>query len=468
MNSLKIFITLLIIFIFSSKASAAVIIYPKSENTTIDADVTFFVGNEDINNTLRINSEPVELHSSGGFFYPVNLKYGENIFNIDNGVETKVYTIFRPENKKQHEKYVVERFNAPQIYEVSKDNVPLRSIPYDGGINRLQHFDKGVLLSVVGDYKQFYKVQLARDDFAWIDKSYVKQSVDNDYKPAQINSYTYEENDKYKTYKIKLNKKVPYILTERIAYDLVKNQYESKTVGLDLVIYNIENLPEHKYELYIPKKDKLFGYKSYYTNDNELVIQIKNTPSVDNKSPLKDKTITIDPGHGGSEIGAVGCLGDYEKNINLKIALRLKDYLQQAGANVVMTRNDDSYVSLSDRVEISQNNNSDIFISIHNNALGDSEAKSNRSGASAYYFYPQSKELASTMLKVLTKELSMNDDKLRQRSFAVVRNTQSPSILLEIGYMIKPTDNAKLIRSDFQDKAAKAIYDGLEKYLNDL
>lgn len=466
-----IIVALLILLSYSTTvADAAVIVYPKSKKATIDSDVTFFVGSENPEYTLKINSDKVDVHSSGGFFYPVSLNPGENVFNIDNGVDKPlVYTIYRPANDPSEvSPYKILRYDKQAIYTTLKDNVPLRSFPYDGGINRLQHFDKDIPFSVIGEYKQFYKVQLARDDYAWISKIYLKKVSDYDYSPAKIINFSYEENAKKKIYKFKLDKKVPYILSERTAYDYKNKKFTLKTEGLDLVIYNIYGLPENKFELYINKPENLFGYKSYYTVDNELVIEVKNTPNIDNSSPFKGLTITVDPGHGGKEVGAVGCLGDYEKNINLGIALKLKESLEDAGARVIMTRSDDTYVSLQDRVNISQNNNSDIFISIHNNALGDSDARSNRSGSSVYYFYPQSKELAQKMLESLTGKLAMNNDQLRQKSFAVIRNTESLSILLEIGYMIKPDDNARLMKKEFQEEAAMAILHGLENYLNDL
>ena len=234
------------------------------------------------------------------------------------------------------------------------------------------------------------------------------------------------------------------------------------------VVYNVSGFPENKFEFHINRTGKAFGYNTYYKNESELVIEVKNFPKIDSEKSLSNIKITIDPGHGGNEFGAIGCLGDKEKDVNLSISQKLKEKLENAGAKVVMTRMDDTAVSLTKRVEISQNNKADVFISIHNNALPDSAAKSNRNGSSVYYFYPQSKELADRILDTLTCELCMNNDKVRQESFAVIRNTESPAVLIELGYMINPEDNAKLIDCDFQEKAADAILHGLENYFNEV
>ena len=130
-----------------------------------------------------------------------------------------------------------------------------------------------------------------------------------------------------------------------------------------------------------------------------------------------------------------------------------------------MTREDDSFVGLNDRVEIANKNNAQIFISIHNNALPDSAAHLKSTGSETYYFYPQSKELAKDVVEALAKETGFKNNGAKAQSFAVVRNTNCPAILIEVGYIINPEDNAKLIDKNYQNKIAEAILHGLENYL---
>ena len=154
-----------------------------------------------------------------------------------------------------------------------------------------------------------------------------------------------------------------------------------------------------------------------------------------------------------------------EKDVNLEISKILKEKLETNGANVIMTREDDSFVGLNDRVEIANRNNAQIFISIHNNALPDSAAHLKSTGSETYYFYPQSKELAKDVVEALAKETGFKNNGAKAQSFAVVRNTNCPAILVEVGYIINPEDNAKLIDKDYQNKIAEAILHGLENYL---
>lgn len=454
----------------SQTANSVEIIYPQEENVTINADSTFFTGHEKPEKKLTINSNEVKLSRQGGFFYPVNLELGQNKFIIDNGTEQKTYIINREEIKPYVAPDKITYFETPQTVATIKDNVPLRSFPYDGGITRLQHFDKGMPLNIIGEYQNFYLVQLARDDYAWIDKYFVASINGYNNSPVKVEGFVYEETPQGRIFTIKVNKKVPYILSESIIYKTDKrmSHFIRTNDGLDLTVYNVKNYPENKYEIHINKTGFSTGYKSYYKNNHELVIEIKDTKIAQTKNlPLKGLNITLDAGHGGKELGAVGCLGNYEKDINLQIALKLKKYLENAGANVFMTRTEDKDVSLNDRVEFSKKHNSDIFLSIHNDSLGNGSKITNPTGSTGYVYYPQASELAQDILSELNKKTGLKNNGVNEASFAVVRNTESLSVLLEVGYMISPKDIENLTNEEFQETTAKAIFNGMEKYIND-
>jgi N-acetylmuramoyl-L-alanine amidase len=314
----------------------------------------------------------------------------------------------------------------------------------------LQHLPFGTEIIAIGEERGFYRVKLGRDGFGFISKDSAQKSDSSSMSYANIQYTTHKSNKDEKLIEISLDKKVPYTVSDNNS-------------GLDIVLYNIDNHLYEKYEDHI--EGKPFGYASYYNNDGTLVISMKNFPKVNPQYPLKNIKITIDSGHGGSENGAIGCLGDKEKDINFEIAKNLRSKLEKAGAKVLMTREDDSDVGLNERVEKSNYFDADIFLSIHNNALPDSAADRDATGTETYYFYPQSKELANILAKSVADKTGFKNGGARGKSLAVVRNTQSIAVLLEVGYMINPDDNSKLINKDFQNKITDGIIDGLERYL---
>ena len=131
-----------------------------------------------------------------------------------------------------------------------------------------------------------------------------------------------------------------------------------------------------------------------------------------------------------------------------------------------MTRNGDNYVSLKDRVEIANYGDAVVFLSIHGNALPDGSNPNEHRGTSIYYYHNQAKPLADIIMDTIVSEIGVPNDKVRQGSLAVVRNTNALSLLVEVSYLINPEDNANLVNPEFQKQYAKAIADSLEKYFS--
>ncbi|MCM3760932.1 N-acetylmuramoyl-L-alanine amidase [Alkalihalobacillus oceani] len=203
------------------------------------------------------------------------------------------------------------------------------------------------------------------------------------------------------------------------------------------------------------------GYQAAVSHmTGELIINV--TPKVAGK-PLSGKKIVIDPGHGGSDPGAVAN-GLQEKEIVLDVALRTERLLREAGANVIMTRDKDVYPSLSDRVKVANDINADVFISIHANAAGSAAAKGTETYWHATYAAANSEKLAHVIHKRLIANLGTTDRGVKQGNFQVIRETRMPSVLLELGFMTNPSDAELLKKDSFRQSSAQAIYEGLLDY----
>lgn len=177
--------------------------------------------------------------------------------------------------------------------------------------------------------------------------------------------------------------------------------------------------------------------------------------------PLEGFTLVLDAGHGGHDAGAQR--GDVqEKDMTLAIINQLKKRLEKQGAHITMTRSDDTFVSLEDRVRVTNSVQPSAFVSVHINAL---ESTSDIHGIETYYQTEQSKPLAQSIHQSLVTLLNVPDRGVRKARFYVINHTQVPAILAEVGYISNKDERDKLISSDYQAKVADALAEGVILYL---
>lgn len=443
----------LILLFLGIKANALDVVYPKKTPVTINSASTFFIGSANPSDKLLINALEVPISKIGAFAQAVILEIGENNFTLKSGEDELNFKIIRPEIKKS-------TYTPPSLIEyppmdsffVSRDNAPLRTTPINSGINRLTHLPEGMRLTINGEKGDFYRVYLNSSTIGWIDKSNVIQKeVEENISPLELKNFKLKETDEYCIYEANFEGSTPFVIKE-------------DDNGLTLQLFNIKDEPDNTFCREIPVK-KLFGYDAYF-NNHKFILKVRKFPDRKNEE-LKNLKIIIDAGHGGAELGAIGCCGDKEKDINLAISKELEKELNSRGATIVMTRTDDTYVSLQDRVDLAKEKDGAILISLHANALPDGKDPMKIRGTSVYYYHNQAKALAHNVLCQMIKQLKTENDKVRQGSLALVRPTASVSILIEVAYMINPDDYALLLDKDFQQKCAKSIADGIERYLKE-
>ncbi|MCM3797737.1 N-acetylmuramoyl-L-alanine amidase [Caldibacillus thermoamylovorans] len=194
------------------------------------------------------------------------------------------------------------------------------------------------------------------------------------------------------------------------------------------------------------------------------------------------RTIFLDAGHGGSDPGAAA--GGYlEKNINFAVTQKVRSILVNRGYNVMMTRENDTYIGLYDRAGMANQADADVFVSIHTNSAG---SGSSVNGIETYYYkydpaYPskinsamhndpervsKSISLAKIIQNKLVSYTGATNRGSDGASFAVIRETKMPSILVELGFITNSTERQNLVSESYQNKLAQAIADGIIEYLN--
>lgn len=175
--------------------------------------------------------------------------------------------------------------------------------------------------------------------------------------------------------------------------------------------------------------------------------------------PLTGYNIVIDPGHGGKDPGAVA--GDiYEKDLASQTADNVAQTLRDKGATVISTRTGDYYVSLDDRVRISQEYNTHAFVSLHYDAFPVNFIH----GVSTYFHSTADRALADAMQPALSSGLQLHNRGVMQGNYRVLRNNPAPSVILELGFMSNPNDLAIIQTEDYHNSVADAVADGLKNY----
>lgn len=204
------------------------------------------------------------------------------------------------------------------------------------------------------------------------------------------------------------------------------------------------------------------------TTDNETTSEVTNT--------LQNKVIIVDPGHGGFDPGKPGVNGEDEKNLNLKIGLLLRDYLQSAGAVVIMTRTTDNDTDGTEgrhknsdmraRKRIAEGG--DILVSVHQNSFTQPSVH----GAQVFYNAKstEGKKLAE-YIQASIKQYADLDNRRTAKSntnYYVLKATQIPAVIIECGFLTNPEEEQKLNNPEYQDKMALSIYLGVKQYFENL
>ncbi|ACJ33108.1 N-acetylmuramoyl-L-alanine amidase [Anoxybacillus flavithermus WK1] len=192
----------------------------------------------------------------------------------------------------------------------------------------------------------------------------------------------------------------------------------------------------------------------------EWVVQVSNQPSPSQPQSLVGKTIVIDAGHGGKDYGTTGVNGTIEKMLTLQTALLLSEKLKQTGANVILTREDDRFLSLSERVQIAGKNKADAFVSIHY----DSALNRTASGLTVYYYKQIDRSLADALFDPLSRLTGIQQRGVRSGNYHVLRENSRPSVLLELGYLSNPNEEMFVVSPTYQQAVTEAICNGLVRY----
>lgn len=347
--------------------------------------------------------------------------------------------------------------------------------------NRITVLPPGITLWAEDHVDGFYRVPLSPFLRAWVSEDHVTPLDRSVPRPAvqEVTDISLKGVDAGSVAVIGLAKPVAF----RVSQQLQPPVLTLDLFGVKLARYGVRQLPSDRCTWAVTAEQVADGWARITFNltfsqqrgwrvaqgDGKLQFLIRRPYE---GASLDGKVIVIDPGHGGWDSGAVGPTGVREKDVNLRIAMKLTSMLMREGAIVRMLREDDSAVGaasgtqraeLEARLAASEHPDADFFLSIHNNAVG-SGNPATALGTETYYWTPMSALPARILQNHLCAGLSTKNRFISWRPFYVLRNGDVPRVLVECAFVSNPSEEKRMRSEQFADKAAAALADGLEEF----
>lgn len=216
------------------------------------------------------------------------------------------------------------------------------------------------------------------------------------------------------------------------------------------------------YQVQLPDNQTAFVAEWVVSSEDATVEKEQADLPDRKKGTLNGITIVLDPGHGGNDSGTVGVRKTEEKDLTLKTAEILSHHLNAAGAEVVTTRQSDTYVDLRKRVAESHQTGADAFISIHYDSVDDSSV----SGFTSYYQHDFQKELAEYLNAGLGDKLTLHDRGVQHGNYLVLRENRQPAVLIELGFLSNFNEERVVTTNQFREQAALGLYTGIINYFD--
>lgn len=441
-------------------ARTLAVTYPKEDNSAVSDEAIFLMGTSDPAAALTLNGTTVPRYGSEGVWgMLVTLQTGANTFALQNGSASLTYTVNR-EQPADTGTATPKADGTPgreaigQKVQITED---IASALGDYGSSSSIHetLYKGALAEITGvaSYTAGTRIthayRLSTGDYIRASSCTVSDAPD-----AAFAGCTVSTDDAARA----------TVLTFAGGTPAVYHTWENGTLTLTflsasctgaapaadgsfLTGASIENgAGQFTLTLTFAQNEPLCGWTvNYDTAANTTSIWLKRTPhlSTDAGAPLAGVTILLDPGHGGDAEGAMGAAGvsaPEEKELNLSVAYAAKYRLEQLGATVTLTRQDDTNPSLGDRVTALNTQHPDYFIAIHHNSVELTADVNQSTGTEAYWFYEEGKPLADNLVAAVCGATGRANRGSAYDYYYVTRSDICPATLLELGFVTNPAE----------------------------
>ncbi len=337
---------------------------------------------------------------------------------------------------------------------------------------------KNVILKSNGIFGDYYRIKLNDTEEGYISKEFVNELPKGTVQPTYfINPISAFPDSSCDVVRIPYLENVPYdVYFDPFQKRIIINLYGVKTSSTWIIhkpnLRYIEEITwqqtsKETYKIYVNlNTEKIWGIE-LKPNGKELLLKIKYPPSFNLKSkqPLKGVKISIEAGHGGSNIGAVGLSGMKEKDLNLDLSRKLEALLKKHGADVFMVRTSDKDMTLLEKRTLAINSGANIHFSIHANSSDPLDEFLGTNGTCTFYNNPFWAPLAEKVFHKLIELKLAPFGSVGSFNYRVSRINEMPSILIEQAFMSNAEDEEKLADENFRNQMAQKIYEGLIEYL---
>jgi N-acetylmuramoyl-L-alanine amidase len=354
------------------------------------------------------------------------------------------------------------------------DDQTFLTISPDGdrlGPEKAGYLDGDVLLHITGKEGSHYRVRLSHQQLLYIPEDQVDTATLPDPIPESIitEAKVWSDN-KYDYISVGLSDRLPYLSTQEVNPGKIILDIHGAYSEPDFVpaLQSTGEISHIAWQQPAPDVFRIvvslahpqpWGYTVYYTDDNRLTLRIKHQPA---SLQLKDLTIGLDAGHGGSNVGAVGPMGVYEKQLTLNMTLLVKAALEKEGARVITTRITDTFVDNKARLYNYRQLSPDLLLSIHmNSSVNPVDIK----GTANYYKYPFCEPLNRYIHRRLL-ETGLGDFKNNPNfNFILNMPTEFPNALIETLFLSYPEDEMRILDENFRIVLADKIVQGVKDFL---
>ena len=378
-------------------------------------------------------------------------------------------------------KITVRDSENPFTYaQVNLPGVKLRKRPTVSG-NLYPDYRAYGVVRINGEMANQSRLWIDEKQTAWLENKHLTALKNYEEQPTTLSFIRTDTSDNRTRFIFTLDRPVPIQIHEyKDHMELTLHYIDAFEQNFSLddtspLVSNIQwtqrNANTVAFRILLRKKSKLWGY-SYHFEENQLVLDLMHEPTRKKQAgkPLAGARIVLDAGHSPKRTppydGAVGPTGYLEYEATLALAQDLKPLLEKAGATVLLTREGENKMSLQDRYDFAKDQQAHIFISLHYNALSETQDPlAKPRGFTVYYAYPHSFALAEKIYKAFVKHVPLADNGLLANNVLFIpRMPDFPSILVENAFLILPEQEEMAKTKEGRAPFVKALYEGIVNF----